>query len=593
MNERTQPRTVSVDPVLSEILAGACRALVEEADDLLERASMGMVIRESRDYCSVVCDRHGNVVATGSKDLPAFVGTIQFTMQAVIAAIGVARFRPGDIYIVNDPWTAGTHFNDMRLVAPVFSGERLIGYVGSCGHVTDIGGINPGSFAIRVPTHHAEGLRVPPVLFYRDGQVNEDVAKLILGNIRVPELTEGDLHAMTAAIHRASERLLELAATYGPDLLDAWMQSYLDYGEEKLREKVAALADGCYEWTDWIDENPASGEPVQIKLAIRVAGDQLSFDFTGSDPQTKSAVNSPFPATAAIVYTVTASLFPEVPMSHGLMRAISIVAPAGTVVHASYPTAVSAMATTTFDVLVACIVGAFSQVIPERTIAASYNLQTFVTSGVDPKTGGEFITYAWGPGGWGASQHADGRTAMSIYTTTTTVTPCEAEERRIPFVIEELAIVPDSGGIGRRRGGNCVRRVVRFDYVGLLTSLAGRGRFPIWGLFGGGAGQAQTAVLSTRDGERELGLLAEGVKLAPGDRLIYTNGGGGGFGPALEREPARVLDDVLDGWITPEQARSAYGVVLREVPETSLTTSFEIDEEATARLRCADEGQSS
>ncbi|MCC6193096.1 MAG: hydantoinase B/oxoprolinase family protein, partial [Burkholderiales bacterium] len=171
------------------------------------------------------------------------------------------------------------------------------------------------------------------------------------------------------------------------------------------------------------------------------------------------------------------------------------------------------------------------------------------------------------------------------YTTTTTVTPCEAEERRIPFVIEELAIVPDSGGVGRRRGGNCVRRVVRFEYAGLLTSLAGRGKFPIWGLFGGGAGTAQSAVLNTAQGERAIGLLAEGVTLAPGDRLVYTNGGGGGYGPAVEREPARVLDDVLDGWITPAQAREAYRVALREVPDTSLTTTFEIDEQATAQLR--------
>jgi N-methylhydantoinase B len=272
-------------------------------------------------------------------------------------------------------------------------------------------------------------------------------------------------------------------------------------------------------------------------------------------------------------------------MNHGLMRAIDIVAPAGSVVHARHPAAVSAMATTTFDVLVACIVGAFSQVVPERAIAASYNLQTFVTSGIDPATGNEFITYAWGPGGWGASRHADGRTAMSIYTTTTTVTPCEAEERRIPFVIEKLEIVPDSGGVGRRRGGNCVRRVVRFDYEGQLTSLAGRGRFPIWGLFGGGAGARQTALLETRDGVRELGLLAEGVALRPGDRLIYTNGGDGGYGPAIEREPQRVLDDVLDGWVTPARAREAYRVALREVPETSLTTTYEIDAEETARLR--------
>jgi N-methylhydantoinase B len=180
---------------------------------------------------------------------------------------------------------------------------------------------------------------------------------------------------------------------------------------------------------------------------------------------------------------------------------------------------------------------------------------------------------------------------MALYTTTTTNIPCEAEERRIPFTIEEYAIVPDSGGAGRRRGGNCLKRVFRFNYQGLLTSLAGRGKYPIWGLFGGEPGEAQLAHLETEDGVHDIGLLAEAVELRPGYRLIYKNGGGGGYGLAAEREPELVLEDVLDGWITPEKARETYLVGLREVPDTSLTTTYEIDWHETKRLREANAKQ--
>jgi N-methylhydantoinase B len=574
-----------VDPVLSEILVGACRALVEEADDLLERASMGMVIRESRDYCSVLCDPNGNLIVAGSRDLPVFVGTIQFTVQAVIDAIGVAEFRPGDVYLANDPWSGGTHFNDLRLVAPVYHAARLIGYTCSCGHVADIGGVNPGSFAISARTSHAEGLRIVPVLFFRDGELRLDILRFILSNIRMPETTEGDLRAMLAAVHRSTDRLQELADLYGTDVLLHWMETYQDYGEACLREQIRQLEPGTYRWVDWIDADPATGEPIRVELAATIADDDLTFDFTGTASATGSGANSPFPSTAAILYVVVASLFREGPLNHGLMRAVDIIAPIDTVIHATYPTAVSAMASTTFDIVAACALGAFSQVAPDRVIAASYNLQSFVTSGTDPRTGKEFVTYSWGPGGWGAGLGADGRTAMALYTTTTLNIPCEDEERRVPFIIEEYAIVPDSGGAGQWRGGNCLRRVFRFGYDGTLTSLAGRGLFPIWGLFQGQPGSPHSATIESATGSRSVGLLADGIRVSKGDLLVYVNGGGGGYGSPLERDPAAVLEDVLDGWVTPSAAADIYGVALVEVPETSLTTTFELDERGTVTLR--------
>lgn len=582
MSTVTPPR---VDPALAEVLLGACHALVDEADDVLERGSMSMVIRESRDYCSVVCDAHGNVLATGRLDLPAFVGTIQLSVQAVIAAFGVEAFRPGDVYIVNDPWSGGTHYNDVRLIAPVFLDDAIIGYVGSCGHLVDIGGVNPGSFAMTPTSAYAEGLRILPTLLVRDGGIDPGIWRMILANVRMANLAEGDLRAMLAGVRRGSERLVELHERYGRERFAAWAASYQDRGEEALRARLRELPAGRYSWRDWIDGDPITGEPLEIRLAVDISPDGLRFDFAGTAPKANGSANAAISGTTSLVYTTLATIFPEVPVNHGMMRAVEVVAPKGTIVNAEFPTPVSLAATTTADITAACILGVFSQVAPERVIAASYNLQSFIASGRDDRTGQDFVTYSWGPGGWGAGAEQDGRVSMALYTTTTTNIPCEAEERRIPFLIEEYSVVPDSGGPGRRRGGNCLRRTFRFDFHGQLGSAAGRGRFPIWGLFGGQAGGAQSAVLE-HDGVREqIGLISDGIRLQPGSRLIYTNGGGGGYGHPWTREPELVLEDVLDEWVTPDRAREDYGVVLREIPETSVSTTFEIDVDATAALR--------
>lgn len=570
---------------LFEVLTGAFRALVEEADDLLERASMGMVIRESRDYCAVVCDADGNVLATGTKDLPAFVGNIQFTVQGVRKQIGVANFRPGDAYIVNDPWTGGTHFNDIRIVLPIFHGDVVVGYTAAAGHVTDIGGPNPGSFNISASSCFAEGLRIVPVLFARGNVLDEDVLRLILANIRVPELTEGDLRALLSAVQRADKRVGELTQRYGLDLVRQWMREYQGWGEERALGVARSIRQGTFSFTDWIDEDPVSGEPKRIQLSVTISNDGFFFDFEGTDVQSLGAANAVMSTTVAVVWVVTCYIFPEIPPHYGAWNKMKVRAPDGSIVNAEFPAGVSAMASTAFDIIAACVFGCLAQVVPDRVIAASYNLQSFVTGGIDPHTGEEFVTYSWGPGGWGAGHDTDGRVAMALYTTTTMNIPCEAEERRVPFVIEEYAIVPDSGGAGRRRGGNCLRRVFRFEYDGYLTSLGGRGKFPIWGLFGGKAGARQYAILESGGVQREIGMLADSIPIRKGDRLIYVNGGGGGYGPPIERERERVLEDVLDGWVSVEAARDLYGVVLQAVPESPTSSGFVIDEESTTELR--------
>ncbi len=582
MTSATELRT---DPVVAQVLLGACESLVEEADDILERASMGMVIRESRDYCSVVADPSGNVIATGSRDLPAFVGTIQFTIQGVIEWIGEENLREGEVYIVNCPWVGGTHFNDIRLIAPVYVAGELIGFVGACGHIGDVGGMNPGSIAVQAPNAYAEGLRIVPVVFSRDGVINDDIWQLIRANIRVQDVAEGDLRAMLAAVERATERFAELADRYGADVLTTWMSEYQEFGRTRIRDTVAALEDGEYSITDWIDADPITGDPLTIKLTLKVSGDQLIFDFDGTSPQAKGAANAALASTSAIVYVATKYVFPELPVNYGMMSGITIDAPLGTVVNAEYPTAVSAMASTTFDIVAACVFGAFSQVVPERAMAASYNLQSLIIGGHDERWDRDYVSYSWGPGGWGATKDLDGRVGMALYTTTTTNIPCEDEERKVPFVIEEWSFVVDSCGAGRRRGGNCLRRKFRFAADATCTSLAGRGKFPIWGLFGGQPGEAQTASLDRGDGPESVGLLVDNVIVGPGDRLIYKNGGGGGYGPPAEREPELVLEDVLDGWISPEAARDTYRVVLDEIADTSLTTTYELDEAGTERLR--------
>ncbi len=408
----TDELATPTDPVLAEILLGACTHIVEETDDILERASMGMVIRESRDYCSVIADAGGGIIATGRRDLPAFVGTIQDTIHGVIEWIGEEAFEPGDVYIVNCPWVGGTHYNDVRLVAPVHQGDRLIGYVGSCGHIGDVGGMNPGSIAVRAQNAFAEGLRIVPVLFSRHGAINQDVWKLIMANIRIQDVAEGDLRAMHSAVERGHLRLRELADLHGPAVLADWMAGYQEFGRRAVREQVSALDDGRYEFTDWIDEDPLTGEPLRVELAVEVKGERLRFDFAGSSLQAKGASNNSLSSTKAIVYVVTKYVFPELPLNYGTMGEIEIEAPLGTVVNAEFPAPVSAMAASTFDIVAACVFGAFAQVVPDRAMAASYNLQSLILGGHDPRWDRDFVSYSWGPGGWGATRDLDGRVGM-------------------------------------------------------------------------------------------------------------------------------------------------------------------------------------
>ena len=264
---------------------------------------------------------------------------------------------------------------------------------------------------------------------------------------------------LLAAVSRATERLGELVETHGRDVLVQWMYDYQAYGEAKLHEQIRQLPEGRYEWVDWMDEDPVTGEPKEVRLSIEFTKDKLVYDFTGTAPQSLGSANATYSTTAALVYTITACVFPEVPMNHGMMRNIEIIAPEATVVNASYPSPVSAMATTVFDIVAACIFGAFSQVVPERVLAASYNLQSFITSGYDERYEKEFVTYAWGPGGWGASKELMAGSAWHCTLRLQRISPCVRRSGEFPSLLSNTRLCRIPEELAAARGGLSKTRI--------------------------------------------------------------------------------------------------------------------------------------
>ena len=278
----------------------------------------------ARDFSSALCDRQGNTVMQGSQDIAVHVGTLHFTAKAVIDAFE-GDIHPGDVFIINDPYLGGTHFNDVRIVRPIFHAGEIIAFSQSNGHWADVGGSVPGSFDITAKEHFGEGLRIPPVRIWSEGRYLADVARLIMSNSRAPHDTEGDLHAQAEATAVCEREVLRLVEKYGVDTILTAMEEVQDYVERLTRKRVAELPDGTWESSDYLDYDPDSPEgliPVKVKLTI--AGDQLHYDLAGSHPAVGTFLNAGFGSAFSGVIAGTKTFFPDVPLNSGFYRAVEV-----------------------------------------------------------------------------------------------------------------------------------------------------------------------------------------------------------------------------------------------------------------------------
>lgn len=568
------------DPITFAVVYNGFKAIVDEMNLALFRSAFSPVITEGRDIGGAVFDSSGNLIAQGQWDLAVFIGLLEYSLKAIVG-IYKDNIEDGDIFIANDPFVGGTHFNDVGIVRPVFAGGKLIAFVAVCGHWADVGGQEPGSLVANAREHFQEGVRIPPIKLVMAGKPNTAVYELISANMRLPNDRMADLKAQVGATQLGESRLLDMVKKFGLEKVEGTMEESIAYSERLLRSEISQMPKGEYEGDDYVDmESRERPYPKHVHVKLTVAEDHLTFDFTGSDSESLSSANSTLSSTASAVLVTVKSLFPEIPINHGCFTPIEIVAPEHTVVNAKPPRAISSMAATVYEKVVGACQAALAQVIPEKAVACQYNLIN-LTLGGDYR-GTPYVAYMYSEGGFGGRATKDGPAGLvSLYGGGAKITPVEVFERRYPMEFEEWALWPDSGGPGEFRGGVGSRKTFRLtEGEARLSCLGDREVYPAFGIFGGKSGAKHGLVRNEgQPDEENLTLKASGVELKAGDRITVKAGGGGGYGNPLDRDPSLVLHDVRMGYVGTEGAKSEYGVVIDQ--------NLHIDITATELLRKA------
>ena len=518
-----------IDPITLEVVRNALVGVAEECGAALRRTASSPNIKERVDCSTAVFDAQARMVAQ-AEHIPVHLGSMPASVHAAIDAF--EQLADGDQVLLSDPFAGGTHLPDWTLVCPVHRAGELIGYVATRAHHADVGGSAPGSMPADATEVFAEGLRIPPVRLWRAGTEDRDVLALLLANTRTPDERVGDLRAQAGANRLAARRMVELADRLGPEELAAAMDATLDHAERSVRAALAAAPDGEATFTDWLDGDGIDATDVPIRATVRLDGDTMAVDFDGTADQVAGNVNAPFAVTvSAVVYALRAVFAPDVPANDGATRPLTVTAREGSIVRPLPPAAVAAGNVETSQRIVDVVLGALAELVPDRVPAASQGtMNNTLAGGVDPRTGGRFSYYETLGGGAGAGPWGPGTSGVQVHMTNTRNTPVEAFEVAYPLRVVEYRLRDGSGGAGRHRGGDGIRRVLEVvaDQVTVSLVTERRVRGP-WGLAGGEDG-APGRNLLVRDGvETELPAKTT-LRLRRGDRLVVETPGGGGWG---------------------------------------------------------------
>jgi N-methylhydantoinase B/oxoprolinase/acetone carboxylase alpha subunit len=504
-----------------EVFRNLFVSIAEEMGAVLRRTAFSANIKERRDYSCAVYDGEGRTIAMGDH-MPVHLGAMPLSVQHVLEAFTLG---PGDVVIVNDPFRGGTHLPDITAVSA--AGPF---YVANRAHHADVGGMSPGSMPLAREIYQ-EGLRIPPVLLMRRGEVRNDVMNLILANVRTPDERRGDLLAQVMANRRGEERLREIIGRYGLSRTRKNAEALLDYSERVTRAMLREIPNGDYQFEDFLDDDGVTDQPVRIAVTLRIRRDRAEVDFTGSDPQAAGPVNANFAiAVAAAMYCFRCLISTGVPYNAGLLRPIHVIAPDRTVVNAGAPAAMAAGNVETSQRITDVILGALAQAIPDRIPAASSGSMNNISfGGWDRMRNRPFSYYETIAGGMGASARADGRSAVHTHMTNSWNTPIEAFEHEYPLQVESYRIRPGSGGAGAHRGGDGIIRELRFLEETEITILSDRRARGPWGLEGGEDGKPGLNELVVNGRVSKLGAKTR-VTAKPGSVLRISTPGGGGYG---------------------------------------------------------------
>lgn len=560
----------NIDPVTLAVVQNGLQQVCNEMDLAFVRAAFSPVISEALDRSDGIYHREtGELIAQGELGLPVFVGTMQFSTQAVIER--ARDVQPGDIFIVNDPYLGGTHLMDVKFVKPFFYRGRLFAWLANTGHWPDTGGMVPGGFSANATEVEQEGLRLPPVKLYKRGEIDEEILSIILSNIRIADQRIGDIKAQAAALAIGEKRLTALIERYGEEMVEACIAELKERAEQQMRARIATIPDGVYKGEAFVDSDGVVDEPLRIAMKVTKKGDGLSFDMSGSSPPCQGPMNSVIATTKSSIYLAMKHIFPEVPINAGTFAPLEVIEPEGTFLYARYPRPVSGCAAEVSQRIAEAVFSAMVKAIPDRLFAAPAGTSgNFALGGHDPKRGRSYVMYVISGGGYGGFRGGDGISNGCSTIGISKTTPIEVMEQYYPVLFEEYSLHEGSGGAGRWRGGFGVNYTIRLRRGEARASMVmDHGRFGPQGALGGRDGGVNRVRVERNGDVYTPPHLSkdQDIRIEPGDRVHVSTPGGGGYGNPFERDPALVARDVRRGYYTRTEVRERFGVVLNEAGE--------------------------
>jgi N-methylhydantoinase B len=576
-NTQLYPAT---DPVTTEIIRNGVLAVTEEMKTNLMRTAYNIIIYEALDFTVGIFTPQGETVSIGI-GLPMFIRGMAATVKAKIAHFGPDGIKPGDIYVTNDAYLTGSHLNHMTFTLPIFADSELVGFACCMAHWIDIGGTLGGM----TTDIYSEGLQLPILKYQSEGRVSTDIEEIIKMNVRMPARAMGDLRAQVTAVKTGEKRFAELIGRYGKDAVLQSIAAIMDHSEAESREQTLSIPDGIYEAESYMDDDGIDiGKPIPIRVKVIVKGDEMTIDLSDISSQVRGFYNSGVTTGHACAQVAFKCLTSPTgyPINDGSFRNLTSIVPMGKVVSAERPAPMRWWMTFPMTV-VDTVFKALEPAIPHRVIAGHHaDLIVVMFHGINPRTK-EFFIGNFGPlgGGWGAKLTEDGQNGVvCINDGDTHNSPNEQVEAKFPVLVESNSLIQDSGGPGKHRGGLGIERIVQARTNIIVNTQIDRVHCKPWGLGGGDDAHGNSVALRL-EGEWKKDFPNAKVltaQLKEGEAFCLRSGGGGGFGPAIERPAEQVAADVKQGYVSVSAANKAYGVVVD--PET-----FELDAVATEKRR--------
>ncbi len=555
-----------IDPVTLAVLKGRLEQIADEMDATLFRSAFNPIIAEAHDAShGLYHPETGKTLVQGKSGLPIFVGAMSFAVKAVIdKAARDGNLADGDVYVFNDPYDGGTHLSDFKLVRPFFRDGKVFCFLASVGHWHDVGGNVPGNYNPVATESFQEGMLIPPVKLFAAGELRQDVVDILQANSRQPGSLYGDLNGQINALGLGAQRLSALLDEYGDAEIGEALEELQARAAQLMAANISDLADGTYSAEDFLDNDGIVDEPLKIALDLTVKGDRMVLDFSRTSAACAGPVNIALSTAVASVYVAIKHVFTDVPANAGVLEPVDIIIPDGSLLSVKAPKPVGGYTETILRVI-DVVFSAMAHVAPDRVNGCAYGTINALSLAGHRKDGSRWVMFSFFGGGHGGHPEGDGLNHGNAPISTATIPPAEILEAAYPMMFTQWALRPDSGGPGKHRGGlGAIYEIELLEEAADVFVFGERGRYAPPGVLGGGDAALNSFAYEQEDGMHTPPQASKmvGIKIVKGQRLHLETPGGGGYGPAHERDPKAVTHDVARGYISVEGAKRDYGVAV-------------------------------